>query len=334
MGQCRQQKQGHDVRDLDHWVYGWTSGILIWVTNGVAGNGCLMGLRTFATMVAVFDIFLGIVPCAAARGHRDSNEQSAHNHTEQERAESRKALCLTCNGSDDEIYRNWRQYGQQRRNNHFLDRSLGNKVNCTGIIWLGLEGHDAGVVRELVTHVLHHFTGRTIRDVMTAWAAERGHALPADWMERFLERRNAALAAELLAVDGIHETVAALHAGHQGRIACASGADRFKVEMQLRQVGLLRWFEGRVFSGHEMPRSKPAPDVYLAAAAHLGVDPARCLVVEDTATGAQAGLAAGATVWGYCPDGHGRAFAGLPVQRVFHHMRELLDSGLSDHADR
>jgi beta-phosphoglucomutase-like phosphatase (HAD superfamily) len=63
--------------------------------------------------------------------------------------------------------------------------------------------------------------------------------------------------------------------------------------------------------------------VYLAAAAHLGANPARCLVVEDTATGAMAGIAAGATVWGSCPEGHGRAFEGLPVARVFRHMDEL-----------
>jgi beta-phosphoglucomutase-like phosphatase (HAD superfamily) len=46
-------------------------------------------------------------------------------------------------------------------------------------------------------------------------------------------------------------------------------------------------------------------------------------VIEDTATGVLAGLAAGATLWGYCPAGHGRAFEGLPVARVFQHMDEL-----------
>ena len=56
------------------------------------------------------------------------------------------------------------------------------------------------------------------------------------------------------------------------------------------------YFQGRIFSGHELPRSKPAPDVYLAAARALGVDPVRCAVVEDTATGVRAGVAAGATV--------------------------------------
>ena len=108
-------------------------------------------------------------------------------------------------------------------------------------------------------------------------------------------------------------------------IACASGADRFKVEMQLRKVGLLEHFEGRIFSGHETPRSKPAPDVYLAAMAHLGVEPAQCLVIEDTAPGATAGVAAGATVWGLCPHGDGRAFEGLSVQRLIRHMGELAE---------
>jgi beta-phosphoglucomutase-like phosphatase (HAD superfamily) len=64
----------------------------------------------------------------------------------------------------------------------------------------------------------------------------------------------------------------------------------------------------------------------------VGIAPARCLVIEDTATGVRAGLDAGANVWGYCPAGHGRAFEGLPVARVFRHMDELvaaLDSGFS-----
>ena len=93
--------------------------------------------------------------------------------------------------------------------------------------------------------------------------------------------------------------------------------------MQIGMAGMAPYFEDRIFSGHDQPRSKPHPDVYLAAAAHLGVDPARCLVIEDTATGAQAGLAAGATVWGYCPHGDGRAFDGLPVARVMSHMAQM-----------
>jgi beta-phosphoglucomutase-like phosphatase (HAD superfamily) len=84
------------------------------------------------------------------------------------------------------------------------------------------------------------------------------------------------------------------------------------------------YFEDRIFSGHDLPRSKPAPDAYLAAPAHMRAYPTRSLVIEDTATGVRAGLDAGATVSGYCPAGHGRAFEGLPVARVFRHMDELV----------
>ena len=117
-----------------------------------------------------------------------------------------------------------------------------------------------------------------------------------------------------------------LHEHCEGRIAVASGADRFKVEMILKQVGLHSFFEGRIFSGHEMPRSKPHPDVYLAAAAHLQVDPTRCLVVEDTTVGITAGVAAGATVWAYAaaPAAHepllqagaARVFTGMHALRL------------------
>lgn len=83
-----------------------------------------------------------------------------------------------------------------------------------------------------------------------------------------------------------------------GKIACASGADKAKVFMQLSLAGITGYLGDRVFSGRDCERSKPAPDVNLAAAAALGVDPATALVIEETATGVAAVMAAGATVFG------------------------------------
>ena len=65
------------------------------------------------------------------------------------------------------------------------------------------------------------------------------------------------------------------------------------------KTGLLPWFEGRIYSGHETPRNKPHPDVYLAAMQGLQVPPAQCLVLEDTLTGIRAAAAAGATTIAY-----------------------------------
>lgn len=151
------------------------------------------------------------------------------------------------------------------------------------------------------------FIGKTVRSEAARIEAHTGRPLTDAWMAEFYARRNARLVAELQPIDGAIEAVRAVHALLGGRIACASGADRQKVEMQLAQVGLAPYFAGRVFSGHEMPASKPAPDVYLAAAAAVGVAPARCLVVEDTVTGVAAGVAAGATVLGYHPGSAGHS---------------------------
>jgi len=111
-----------------------------------------------------------------------------------------------------------------------------------------------------------------------------------------------------------------VHAHHGGRIACASGADRFKVELMLRKLELISYFDGRIFSGYETPRSKPFPDVYLAAAAALGVDPRRCAVVEDTVVGVTAGVAAGATVFAYSPATSTHVDAQELLQAGAHHI--------------
>ena len=168
------------------------------------------------------------------------------------------------------------------------------------------------------------FVGKTVREESARIEAHTGRAFSEVWLQDFYQRRNAALRADLQAIPGAALAVAAAHRVTQGCIACASGADRFKVEMVLAQVGLLNYFAGRIFSGHEMPRSKPAPDVYLAAAAHLNVPSAQCLVIEDTTVGVTAGVAAGATVWAYCPQPDaGAALLHAGASRVFADMADL-----------
>ena len=211
--------------------------------------------------------------------------------------------------------------------------------DCDGVL-VDSEAITCGVLRDMfeeqgwrmtLAECMQRFVGHTVKSQRAVIEAHTGVPLTDEWLAQFFERRNARLAQDITPIDGIHEAVAHVHAHCAGRIAVASGADRFKVEMMLRQVGLHPHFEGRIFSGHEMPRSKPHPDVYLAAAAHLQVDPARCLVVEDTTVGISAGVAAGACVWAYAPPGvdaqpllaagaaglarHARAAAGLRAAR-------------------
>jgi HAD superfamily hydrolase (TIGR01509 family) len=178
--------------------------------------------------------------------------------------------------------------------------------------------------RMTLAECMQRFVGHTVKSQRVTIEAHTGKPLTDEWLQAFFERRNVRLQESITAIEGVHEAVAHLHDHCQGRIAVASGADRFKVEMMLKQVGLHDFFEGRIFSGHEMPRSKPHPDVYLAAAAHLQVDPARCLVVEDTTVGITAGVAAGATVWAYAapPVAH-EPLLHAGAARVFTGMHEL-----------
>ena len=169
-----------------------------------------------------------------------------------------------------------------------------------------------------------YFVGKTVREERVEIEARTGKPLTQDWLDSFYQRRNQALMAGLEVIPGARSAVQAAHEATQGRIACASGADRFKVEMQLGKVDLLGFFEGRIFSGHEMPRSKPAPDVYLAAAGHLNVPGSQCLVIEDTRVGVTAGVAAGATVWAYSPQAAGDAALLLAgASRVFRQMADV-----------
>ena len=181
--------------------------------------------------------------------------------------------------------------------------------DCDGVL-VDSEQITNGVLRDMLEELgwtltaqecMRLFLGKAVKDERRLIEAHTGQPLTDDWLVRFRERRNVGLIGGVQPIRGAVAAVAVIHDRLEGRIACASGADRFKVELQLDKCGLMPYFEGRIFSGHEMPRSKPAPDVYLAAAEALGVEPGRCAVVEDTVTGVAAGIAAGATVFGYSP---------------------------------
>ncbi len=181
--------------------------------------------------------------------------------------------------------------------------------DCDGVL-VDSEPLTNGVLRDMLKERGWHlsmqecmdiFVGKTVRDEANLIAEKTGAPVTEAWLAEFRDRRNAALARDLTVIPHIETALRQIHARYAGHMACASGADRFKVELMLRKLGLIDFFGGQIFSGYEMPRSKPFPDVYLAAAKALSANPERCAVIEDTVTGVTAGAAAGATVFGYSP---------------------------------
>ena len=139
------------------------------------------------------------------------------------------------------------------------------------------------------------------RDVLDAdCLAFTGAPLPEDFLERVYARRRAEMATRLRAVEGAADAVAAW----SGPKAVASSSRTPFLRRKLEQTGLWDVFDGHVYSADLVARGKPDPDIFLHAAAALGVEPAGCLVIEDSANGVLAARAAGMEVWGFTGGGH------------------------------
>jgi HAD superfamily hydrolase (TIGR01509 family) len=141
------------------------------------------------------------------------------------------------------------------------------------------------------------FLGGTIMDV-EARAKELGADLAATWVDDVYQEIFAALDAAVEPIPGIFALLDRLDGE---RILCAVGSNgpHRKMEITLTRTGLAERFGSRVYSREDVARPKPAPDVYLKAAAEAGVAPARCVVIEDSATGARAAKAAGMYCLGF-----------------------------------
>lgn len=163
------------------------------------------------------------------------------------------------------------------------------------------------------------FVGLSMPQCMQRVDEMLGRPAPPDFFVRLQQRTEALLKAHVQPVEGV---VAVLD-GMRVPYCVASGGAHSKIRTSLGATGLLPRFDGRIFSAQDVEHSKPAPDIFLHAAATLGHAPERCLVIEDTPTGVRAGVAAGMRVFGFCAHTAERRLVEAGAHATFPSMHAL-----------
>jgi HAD superfamily hydrolase (TIGR01509 family) len=179
--------------------------------------------------------------------------------------------------------------------------------DCDGVLIDSEAVAASMLVRELearwpgaeVAPVVMPLLGLRIEAVLASAADTVGRTLTHEQVVS-IRRAVEAAAIEAPMVPGIAEALAAVPFTK----ACASNSFSSYVDAVLQRTGLVRFFGGRRFCADMVENPKPAPDVYLAAARAMRIDPLRCLVVEDSVTGVTAARAAGMPVLGFIGGGH------------------------------
>ena len=181
---------------------------------------------------------------------------------------------------------------------------------------------ECGVVIS-VDEAHRRFVGLTFEAMISMIEAEHRMALPTDLGERKDVRMMEAYRRSLQPVPGVAEALARIK---QPKSVGTNGPRSRAVEA-LQLTGLWGHFNGMT-TFEDVKSGKPAPDVYLLAAKRAGVAPADCVVVEDSATGVRAGVAAGCTVFGFVGTAHDQKaqahlLTGLGAARIVIAMEEL-----------
>jgi len=139
------------------------------------------------------------------------------------------------------------------------------------------------------TSAMRRFHGRRPADVFAAIQSATGKKLPPDFAAFVAAQTLRRLRSELRPI---------AHAAHaltwiRGPKAVASSSPPERIRTSLEVTGLMRFFDPRCFSASAVRKGKPAPDLFLLAAARGEVEPSACIVVEDSAPGIAAAVAAG-----------------------------------------
>jgi HAD superfamily hydrolase (TIGR01509 family) len=174
------------------------------------------------------------------------------------------------------------------------------------------------------------YQGMLLADIRSRAEGKLGRALPGDWLARYESERDAAFRRELEPVAGAVETVSRITAAGIG-VCVASQGKLSKTRVSLALTGLDFLFPQTArFSAYSVANGKPAPDVFLHAAASMGVAPAHCVVVEDTPSGVIAAVSAQMRAVGYAADSDEHALRDAGATEILHsldRLPRLLDLG-------
>ena len=157
-------------------------------------------------------------------------------------------------------------------------------------------------------YVTHHFLGRSYPVVLQQIRKEFGVDLPPEFEVEYRANLLAEFEKDLQPVHGVKRVIENLSADYC--LATSSSPPRLARSLEI--TGLTDFFAGRMTTASEVEHGKPAPDLFLLAAEKRRIDPARCLVIEDSENGIKAGLAAGMEVWRFIGGSHLKSLRNSP----------------------
>ncbi|HEX7883143.1 MAG TPA: HAD family hydrolase [Afipia sp.] len=156
------------------------------------------------------------------------------------------------------------------------------------------------------------FLGRSAREARSEVESELGFALPDAYTAQLKATIDRVFGEQLTPVPHIADTLTQL----TQPICVASSGTPTRIRSSLGTTGLLNRFDPHLFSAMQVDRGKPAPDLFLFAAAQMNTPPGRCVVVEDSVPGVTAARAAGMTVIGFTGGSHCRPGDADRLRRV------------------
>ena len=166
------------------------------------------------------------------------------------------------------------------------------------------------------------FVGRDMSMIVEVLEKQMGKSLPDDFVEEYRGRQELELRRSVQPIPGAIELANAIKKSGELTYCVASNAPRRKISLNLEVTGLDKVFcEELIFSAYDIKKWKPDPALFLHAAEKLSVDPRRCVVIEDSVAGIEAGIAAGMQTIGYSADEESR-----PTGQVsfVHDLAELI----------
>jgi HAD superfamily hydrolase (TIGR01509 family) len=158
------------------------------------------------------------------------------------------------------------------------------------------------------------FLGRGFDSAAVSLKQRTGRDLPEGFAADYFTKLNAVFATDLMPMHGVIPLLGSLAV----QCCVASGSIPPRLDFSIKVCGLEHFFGSHVYSAARVQNSKPAPDLFLYAAAQHHVTPDRCLVIEDSEMGVLAGLAAGMTVWHFTGGAHIKAGHRLPPDVTVH----------------